>query len=301
MDTPQANVSGFAAQDSTGDARLVSNVSDTARWAAAFRAIETSRPDAVFKDPFAERLAGEQGMAIAARSPRQVRNGWPVVVRTKLMDDLLLASVDDGCDCVLNLAAGLDTRPYRLTLPSSLRWIDVDLPAMIDETTKLLAGERPCCQLFREKIDLADVAALAPFLDKVLGDRTRALVITEGLLMYLSEETVRSLARELARPAVAWWMLDTMSPMIRDSIMQEMQGVLASAPMLFAPPDGIGFFEALGWKTLEVRSALHEAARLRRLPWLLQLFSMLPIPEPDPRNVANARWSAIVRLGRGKP
>src|SRR6185369_17641435 len=47
-------------------APLVSNVSDTARWVATYRAQETARPDALFKDPFAERLAGERGRAIAA-------------------------------------------------------------------------------------------------------------------------------------------------------------------------------------------------------------------------------------------
>jgi O-methyltransferase involved in polyketide biosynthesis len=89
---------------------LVSNVSDTARWVAVYRAWESARPDALFSDPFADWLAGERGRAIAASAPRQVRTGWPMVVRTKLMDDLVLASVRDGCDRALNLVAGLDTR-----------------------------------------------------------------------------------------------------------------------------------------------------------------------------------------------
>jgi O-methyltransferase involved in polyketide biosynthesis len=44
---------------------LVRDVSDTARWVAYFRARETQRADALFRDPFAERLAGEQGFRIA--------------------------------------------------------------------------------------------------------------------------------------------------------------------------------------------------------------------------------------------
>ena len=87
---------------------LVSNVSDTARWVAVYRAWESARRDALFFDPFADRLAGERGRAIAARAPRQVRTGWPMVVRTRLMDDPVLASVRDGCDRVLDLAAGFD-------------------------------------------------------------------------------------------------------------------------------------------------------------------------------------------------
>jgi O-methyltransferase involved in polyketide biosynthesis len=38
---------------------LVSNVSDTARWVAVYRAWESARPDALFRDAFAERFAGD--------------------------------------------------------------------------------------------------------------------------------------------------------------------------------------------------------------------------------------------------
>src|SRR5437868_5546850 len=118
---------------------LISNVSDTARWVAVYRAWESARPDALFKDPLADRLAGERGRAIAAAAPRQTRSGWPIIARTKLIDDLVATSIREGCDRVLNLAAGLDTRPYRLELPATIEWIEADLPAMIDEKERLLA------------------------------------------------------------------------------------------------------------------------------------------------------------------
>jgi methyltransferase (TIGR00027 family) len=176
-------------------APLVSNVSDTARWVAVYRAWESARPDALFSDPFADRLAGERGRAIAALAPRQVRTGWPMVIRTKLMDDLVLASVQDGCDCVLNLAAGLDTRPYRLALPAALSWIEADLPGIVEEKNKLLAGEKPACRLSREPIDLADPTQRSALLDRVVRDTRKILIITEGLLIYLDEDVVRSIGR----------------------------------------------------------------------------------------------------------
>ena len=77
---------------------LISNVSDTARWMAAYRAAESARHDALFNDPFAERFAGERGHAIAAAAPRLTRNGWWWVTRTKLIDDLVAESVQNGCD-----------------------------------------------------------------------------------------------------------------------------------------------------------------------------------------------------------
>ena len=118
----------------------VSHVSDTALWVAAYRAMESARPDALFVDRLAELVAGARGRAIVAAAPRGLGTGWSLVTRTKLIDDLFLASIAAGCDRVLNLAAGMDTRPYRLALPPGLTWVEADLPGIIDEKERLLAG-----------------------------------------------------------------------------------------------------------------------------------------------------------------
>jgi len=276
---------------------LVSNVSDTARWVAVYRALESARPDALFSDPFADRLAGERGRAIAAHAPRQIRTGWPMVVRTKLMDDLVLASVRDGCDCVLNLAAGLDTRPYRLALPPSLSWIEADLPGMVDEKNKLLAGEKPVCALSREPIDLDDPTKRSVFLDGVVRSAKKVLIITEGLLGYLDSEVVRSIGQDLAgRPTVRWWLLDVASPAILKMMQRGMGENLTNAPLKFAPADGVAFFETLGWKACDIREIFQEAVRFRRVPLFFRPFAFLP--QPDPRKPGKARWSAVVRFGR---
>lgn len=284
--------------DAASAAPLIESVCDTARWAAAGRAAESARRDAHFDDPFAALLAGRRGIAIAARSPRQVRNGWPVVARTKCIDDLVLRSLAEGCDRVLNLAAGLDARPYRLDLPASLEWIEADLPALVEEKTAALAHVAPRCRLIRQAVDLGDPVARAAFLDHALAGAKRALVITEGLLMYLAEDVVRSIALDLARRPARDWIFDIVSPATRDTVMRRMDKTLASAPMRFAPPEGIAFFEALGWRTTDVRSLLEEARRLRRLPWLLHMLAALPSSRPDPRKVERAPWSAVVRARR---
>ena len=276
---------------------LISNISDTARWVAVYRAWESARPDALFNDPFAERLAGERGKAIAAVVPRQARSGWPMVVRTKWIDDLTLASVKEGCDCVVNLAAGLDTRPYRLALPAWLRWVEADLPGMIDEKEKLLAGEKAVCRLSREKVDLSDADARGAFLDRVLEGASKALVITEGLLGYLDEEVVRRLSQDLlSRPAVRWWMIDPASPAIMQMMQKGMGEHLTSSPLKFAPPNGVTFYEDLGWKAQDICDIFRGAIQFRRLPWFLRLLGIFP--QPDPRNPGKGRWSAVVRLGR---
>jgi O-methyltransferase involved in polyketide biosynthesis len=45
----------------------IESVSDTARWVAVYRAMETARPDAIFRDPCAEWLASEHGVRIVGR------------------------------------------------------------------------------------------------------------------------------------------------------------------------------------------------------------------------------------------
>jgi methyltransferase (TIGR00027 family) len=276
---------------------LISNVSDTARWVAVYRAWESSRPDALFKDPFADRLAGERGRAIATLAPREMRSGWTMVTRTKLMDDLILTSIAEGCDRVLNLAAGLDTRPYRLTLPPSLSWVEADLPALLDEKERLLASEKPKCQLTRERVDLSDARERSAFLKRTLAGATKALVITEGLLTYLDDDTVRELARELASlPATRWWILDIASPAILSMMQKSMGSDLDRAPMKFAPAEGVAFFESQGWKAREIRSLLRSAAQFRRVPLFLRIVSRLP--EPDPRDLKRGRWGAVVRFER---
>lgn len=276
---------------------LISNVSDTARWVAVYRAWESARPDALFKDMLADRLAGERGHAIAAAAPRQARSGWPMIARTKLIDDLIATCIREGCGRVLNLAAGLDTRPYRLELPPTLEWIEADLPAMIDEKERLLAGEKPRCKLTRERVDLSDAAARGAFLSRATSGDANVLVITEGLLTYLDDEQVRSLGRDLARPAVRWWILDVASVAIVNMMKRRMGAHLDNAPMKFAPPDGVAFFEALGsWKAREIHSIFKSAKRFKRLPPFLRLFSFFP--DPDPRRPGKGMWSAVVRFER---
>ena len=276
---------------------LVSGVSDTARWVAVYRAWESARPDALFSDPFAHRLAGPLGSAIAAKVPLPARNGWPMIVRTKLIDDLVVARIERGCGLVINLAAGLDTRPYRLPVPASLLWVEADLPPIIDEKERLLQNEKPRCELRRERVNLADSSERAAFLDRVARDGRAALVITEGLLMYLDDELARRLAIDLLRRAgIRWWVLDLFSPSVRWFVQTFMGSVLAKAPLKFAPKDGVAFFEGLGWSAVEVRSIYYEAARLNRLPIYLRPFVL--VPEPDPRRPGNWFWAGVARFDK---
>ena len=104
-----------------GTESMIRNISDTALWAASYRARESDRPDALFRDPLARRLAGGRGQQIADLVPPNRQHSWSWVTRTYLFDAFIDEQVKQGVDTVINLAAGLDARPYRMSLPASLR------------------------------------------------------------------------------------------------------------------------------------------------------------------------------------
>ncbi len=83
-----------------------------------YRAQESERADAVFHDPYSRKLAGDRGTQIAATMPFAQRHSWSYIARTWLVDQVIEREVQQGTDMVINLAAGLDPRPYRMQLPS---------------------------------------------------------------------------------------------------------------------------------------------------------------------------------------
>jgi methyltransferase (TIGR00027 family) len=276
------------------DKHTITHVSDTARWTALHRATESARPDALFHDPLAERLAGEQGRAIVDNVPWSERNGWWLVARTKVIDDAIADALANGCDRVLNLAAGLDTRPYRLDLPSELTWIEADLPKMVAEKTQALADQTPRCRLARMPVDLADPQARDAFFDEALSGATKAFVLTEGLSMYLEYSDVTALSEAIKRPEVAWWMLDFAFPALRKRINKNVAGIAESAPFIFAPENGLAFFEDLGWRAVDAQSVLEAAHRLHRLP--LWMHPLAWLPKSDLRRPGNKPTSALALL-----
>src|SRR4051812_19484714 len=161
----------------------IDNISDTARWVAVYRALETARPDAIFRDPFAERLAGERGHQIMEEMPKGRAYAWPMIVRTAVFDEIILDAVENQkVDLVVNLAAGLDARPWRLPLPASLRWVDVDLPEILNYKTGMLADATPVCRYEAVTIDLTDGSARKALFARLGAGSSRALVVSEGLL-----------------------------------------------------------------------------------------------------------------------
>ncbi len=276
---------------------LIRDISDTALWVAVYRARETERRDALFRDPFARKLAGERGEQIAKNMQAGQRYEWPYVARTVRFDQIITEQIKQGTDMVINLAAGLDTRPYRMDLPSSLKWIEVDLPAMIDYKEKILGQEKPRCALERVRLDLADVAGRRELFQKLGGTAGKILVVTEGLLVYLTRDEVSALGNDLAaQSSFRDWGIDLCSPGLL-KMLQKNLGALSEAgsPLKFGPEEGPQFFTASGWKPAEVYSMLKTAAKINRLPFGLRLLALLP--ESNGRQ-GSRPWGAVCRLSR---
>jgi methyltransferase (TIGR00027 family) len=280
---------------STGDP-LVRNISDTALLAAIYRARETERFDAVFRDPFARRLAGERGDQIAKSMPSSERATWAWITRTYAYDEFIKQQVRAGVDMVVNLAAGLDARPYRMSLPASLHWVEVDLPGILDYKEEILRDEKPACILDRVHLDLSDVAARRQLFAALGGTAKSVLIITEGLLIYFSPDEVASLAQDFAAVRVFHhWIIDIVSPGLLKMLQKGMGEQIreGKAEFKFAPEEGPGFFTGHGWDVVDVRSTLKTAARLKRLTLWLRLLSFLP----DSQGKQGSRpWSGICLL-----
>jgi methyltransferase (TIGR00027 family) len=279
----------------------IEHVSDTARWVAMYRAMESDRADALFRDPYARRLAGERGEKILDTVPQGRRWAWPMVVRTVLFDEIIGRCIAQGADAVLNLAAGLDARPFRMELPPKLRWIEVDFPDVLDYKREQLAGERPRCTLEYEPADLTDAAQRRAVLAKVGASARRVLVVSEGLLIYLTPEQVAALAGDLhAQPSFQWWLIDLASPQLLQWMSRSWGSAVSrgNAEFKFAPAENTAFFAPHGWKEVEYRAVFTEALRLKRAPrmsWLWRLLGLLQTPK---RRKAFARFSGSVLLER---
>ena len=246
----------------------IEHISDTALWVATYRAMESERSDAIFRDPFARKLAGSKGQAIVDLMPQGRAMAWTMIVRTAVLDEMIMDTVKRrGADLVLNLAAGLDTRPWRLELPPSLGWIDVDLPDILNYKTEALQNETPVCRYVAIPADLTDAEARRDLFARVGAEGGDVLVVTEGLIIYLTPEQVSGLARDLyAQPRFRWWLTDLVSPKLMQWIQKTWGSALqrGNAPFQFAPEEGTKFFEPLGWREVSFRSTGEEARRLKR-------------------------------------
>jgi methyltransferase (TIGR00027 family) len=280
----------------------ITHVSDTALWVATYRALESERPDAVFRDPLAGVLTGERGKKIAAQMSYENFMAWLMVVRTVAIDELLKRAIRLGIDTVMNLGAGLDTRPYRMNLPSSLRWIEIDFPHMIQYKTEKLEDEVPACRLEHIPADLSDVPLRRTIFGRIGSESKKVLIITEGVIPYLSAADAEALSRDLfAVQTFQYWIQDYRQGGVRQMSSPRLRRLLKDSPFKFDVVDSLGFFKQQGWNILEKRLAADEAERIHRpfpfiFPWT---FVLMVVPKKTREKYRNAAGYVMYEKAAG--
>lgn len=260
----------------------INNVVDTALWVAAFRAIESKRPDALFNDPFAEKLVGLNSHKIIRNMKGSTYTSWLVIIRTCIIDRYILNLIKSGVDTIINLGAGLDTRPYRLNLPTSLHWIEVDFPEMINYKNQFLQNETPKCKLERISLDLTNYEKRNKLFSQINAESKKTLVLTEGVITYLENQEVANLCHDLRKNnTFKYWIVDYFSPIFLNEIRKKnYTKQMKNAPIQFYPKDWFSFFNENNWEVNEITFLDEESKKLnRKMPspfWLKLIKKIIP-------------------------
>jgi methyltransferase (TIGR00027 family) len=162
------------------------------------RAIETERPEGrLCEDPYARALAGAEGLATLAQSEAELGVGPPVIpVRTRFCDDRMRAALDDGIDQIVILAAGMDSRAFRMAMRPEVQVFEVDRPEIFAHKEPRLDGARPRGVRTIVPIDLADEWPRA-LVERGMAPSKRTFWLVEGLLVYLEAPAVDALFTRL--------------------------------------------------------------------------------------------------------
>lgn len=274
---------------------VVSGVGITALGVAATRAMETTRDDALIDDPYAAKFverAGERlpvplptslGTAAAPGNGAGEDEDWRrfflamagyMGVRSRFFDDWFADAAASGVRQAVILAAGLDTRAYRLSWPDGTQLFEIDQPRMLEFKDEVLADEGAVAGCTRHTVpidlreDWADALARAAF----SADRPTAW-LAEGLLPYLPGEAAEGLFETIDRLSAPGSRLaaEDMGQGAKDIVrepkyaaMQQRYGVdMAAMWPEGKRPDPCAWFRAHDWRVETVRAddAAHRYGR----------------------------------------
>ncbi|MBF8187422.1 SAM-dependent methyltransferase [Nonomuraea sp. K274] len=144
----------------------LTGISATAFAVALLRAQESDRSDRLFADPYARHFLRAVDPAVspwAAQSSPETRSfvrmmAGQVAVRTRFLDRALLEAVEQGCEQVVLLAAGMDARAYRLAWPAGATVFELDFADVLSFKSAVLggAGAEPACHRVEVATDLRE-------------------------------------------------------------------------------------------------------------------------------------------------
>jgi methyltransferase (TIGR00027 family) len=254
----------------------------TAHWTAAARARESAREDRLFEDPLAELLAGEEGRALLAAEPAE--NPY-LPIRTRWFDDWLRGAAADGIRQVVVVAAGMDTRAFRLPWPAGTRWWELDRPDLLRLKDDLLEGARarPRCSRIPLGVDLVEDTWAASLIASGLRPDRPSAWLLEGVLCYLGEPDAERLLDRVSGLAAPGSRLgaDLPSRELLDSewtrpYLRRLEE--AGTPWRFGHDRPEEPLEARGWRQVRAVQPGEAGAGAERWPWPVLPRSVPAVP-----------------------
>lgn len=167
----------------------LTGVPETLLITVRIRAIETQRPDGIVKDPYAVDILSKLALSFTGKKSKiQSSSQVGTAIRTILFDgevnDFLYRNPDG---IVVNLGCGLDARRFRLNYPN--QWFDIDFEEVISIRQEFFKEDDHYKMISKSMLDYS-------WMDEVPKDKP-LFVIFEGVSMYIEEEALKQLIRQM--------------------------------------------------------------------------------------------------------
>ncbi|MFC9848840.1 class I SAM-dependent methyltransferase [Streptomyces sp. NPDC060223] len=262
-------------------------VSYTAQWMAAARALESERDDALYTDPLARDLAAPKGFELIERY--EGGGLLPFIsIRTKYLDESIESALADGSiKQVVLIAAGMDTRAFRLDWARDTVVYEVDHGPLIEEKRRRLDALGASPRTDRREVSADLTGEWLGELEKAGFDRTRpTLWIAEALTFFLTEEQAAGLLQLLGSASAPGSRLsfDILGrALLRSPFSKSFLDTLAAdgTPWIFGTDEPEEFLTANGWKITDLKEPGEPNAGEGRWPYEVQ---------PRSRRGANRLW-----------
>jgi methyltransferase (TIGR00027 family) len=232
----------------------MNGVAMTSLLVAAMRAVETKRTNSegrLFSDPYAEILAGDLGFSLMEKAIAEVGDQPAIAVRTAFIDEKFNKAIANGVRQIVIIAAGMDSRSYRLDFPEGTTVFELDQHEVLKYKSEKLANANPKCKRVAIEVDLRNEWQ-NKLIEAGFNPKLQTLWNVEGLLMYLTEEQVTTLFERINSLAKSKdiMLFDIFTRTLLEApFMQANLKFLAGigAPWLFATNDPELFMKNLGW------------------------------------------------------
>ncbi|MER5888009.1 SAM-dependent methyltransferase [Streptomyces sp. NPDC001941] len=252
-------------------------VSYTAQWTAAARAVESERAEEpLFDDPYARDLAAPRGFELLDKYGGGGLLHF-IAIRTRYFDDSVEVLLrDSGARQVVFVAAGMDTRAYRLPWPDGTTVYEVDHTALMEEKARRLGARdaRPATERREVGADLAQ--EWLPELRRAGFDPERpTLWIAEGLMFFLTRDQAADLLALLGTVSAPGSRLavDFASrALLRSPFSREFLTALREdgTPWQFGTDEPEEFLASTGWKVRDLKEPGQPGAGEGRWPYEVQ-------------------------------